>query len=109
MKTLSIQELYSVHQQLGKSPSSGDLILDVRTPGEFAGGHIPGAKNIPVDAILGHVDRLKAFKNVYIYCRSGGRAVMAVQLLESLGLRNLVCVDCGGMPDWEAGGYPSEK
>ncbi len=109
MKTLSIQELYSVHQQLETAPSSGDLILDVRTPGEFAGGHVPGAKNIPVDSILGHVDRLKQFKNVYIYCRSGGRAVMAVQLLQSLGFRNLFCVDCGGMPDWEAGGYPSEK
>jgi rhodanese-related sulfurtransferase len=109
MKTLSIQELHTVHQQLLKTPSSEELILDVRTPGEFAGGHVPGARNIPVDSIMGEANALKDFKNVYIYCRSGGRAVLAVQILESLGLRNLACVDCGGMPDWDAEGYPSEK
>lgn len=119
MKTLSMSELHSVVERLKaeqvkaerpqKTSSSGELVLDVRTPGEFASGHVPGAMNIPVDSIMGKASSLKDFETVYIYCRSGGRAAMAVQILESMGLRNLMCVDCGGMPDWDAAGYPSEK
>jgi rhodanese-related sulfurtransferase len=105
MKTLTIPQLHEV----SKSLQSTDLILDVRTPGEFAAGHIPKAKNIPVDQVMNHVTELMQYKNVYIYCRSGGRVSTAWSILDSLGLNNMVCVDDGGYPDWADAGFPSEK
>ena len=55
MKTLSMHEL---NESL-KNLSPQDLILDVRTPEEFAEGHVPGAANIPVDQVIGHAGELK--------------------------------------------------
>lgn len=103
LKTLTIPELHAHFQKLQKD----ELILDVRTPGEFAEGHVPGAKNIPVDQVMNHSSELKNFKTVYIYCRAGKRAEMACQILGSLGLSNLACVDEGGFPDWEEAGFTS--
>ena len=105
MKTLTMAEL---HQEM-KSLTRNDLILDVRTPGEFADGHVPGAKNIPVDTILNHTADFAGFKTIYVYCRSGGRAVMASQVLGSIGIQDIRCVDSGGFPDWLLMGLPSEK
>ncbi len=104
MKTMTIEELHAATQTL----SPNDLILDVRTPGEFAAGHVPKAKNIPVDQVMKHVEELKKFSKVYMYCRSGGRVTLAHQILSSMGLNNLVCVDDGGFPDWAEAGYTIE-
>ena len=90
-----------------KSPKN--LILDVRTPGEYAEGHIPGSRNIPHDQVSMHAHELKKYENVYVHCRSGGRVQMAAAELERLGVTNLVCVVGGGFPDWEAAGFPVEK
>lgn len=105
MKTMTIQELHDAIQKL----SSGELILDVRTAGEFAAGHIPKAKNIPVDQVMKHVTELMQYKTLYIYCRSGGRADTAWNILDSLGIRNMVCISEGGFPDWLDAGFPVEK
>ena len=64
----------------------GALLLDVRTPGEFAGGHIEGAVNIPVQELgqrlaeLGDKDR-----PIVVYCRSGKRSLQAALCLRSQG------------------------
>jgi rhodanese-related sulfurtransferase len=105
MKTLTMAELNTATQTLTKN----DLILDVRTPGEFADGHVPGAKNVPVDTLLNHTQEILGFKTIYIYCRSGGRAVMAGQILGSVGAQDIRCVDEGGFPDWQIMGLPSER
>jgi rhodanese-related sulfurtransferase len=105
MKTLTMTELHSATRNLAEH----ELILDVRTPGEFAEGHVPGAKNIPVDTLLNHTGEITGFKTVYIYCRSGGRAVMAGQILGSIGVQDIRCVDSGGFPDWLRLGLPCEK
>ena len=98
-------ELKSHFENLQKD----ELILDVRTPAEFTESHVPNAKHIPFDLVMNHVDELKHFKNVYVYCRSGNRSYNACAILESLGLKNLVCIDEGGMPDWNEAGYPSTR
>ena len=105
MKTLTMAELNTAIQSLSKN----DLILDVRTPGEFTEGHVPGALNVPVDILLNHTQEILAHKTIYIYCRSGGRAVMAGQILGSVGAQDIRCVDEGGMPDWQIMGLPTEK
>jgi rhodanese-related sulfurtransferase len=63
----------------------GALLLDVRTPGEFAMGAIPGAKNIPVQSLGGRLDELAKDKPIVVYCASGMRSASALSLLKSKG------------------------
>jgi len=69
----------------------GALVLDVRTAEEFAGGHLEGALNIPHTVIAQHLDQIGADKNrpIVLYCKSGGRAGIALKTLQSLGYAHL--------------------
>lgn len=102
---ISMAELYNRLSQLGKN----EIILDVRGRDEFVDAHVPGSKNIPHTEVEKHVNELKSFARIYIHCRSGGRAQMAYQTLEKLGLKNLVCVADSGMKDWLEAGFQIEK
>lgn len=62
------------------------VILDVSTPGEFAGGHIEGAINIPVDALREHLKELDSSKKIYVNCFSGLRSYIACRILTAHGL-----------------------
>jgi len=65
----------------------GAVIVDVRTPGEFASGHIKGSVNIPVDVIGGQVAKIKAInKPVITVCRSGARSASAEGILKKAGI-----------------------
>jgi phage shock protein E len=79
--------------------AKGATLLDVRTPAEFAGGHIDGAVSIPVQELGGRIDEL-GNKNgeIVVYCQSGGRSAVAKRLLESNGFTNVH--DMGGMGQW---------
>ena len=79
---------------------SGYIILDVRTPEEFADKHIPGAVNIPNETIgtekipeLPDKDQL-----ILVYCRSGNRSKQASEKLAALGYTNVV--EFGGINSW---------
>jgi phage shock protein E len=63
------------------------LIIDVRTAGEFSGGSIKSAINIPYDEIAGKIGRIETGKTrpIIVYCRSGGRAAAAKKSLEQIG------------------------
>ena len=67
------------------------LLLDVRSAGEYASGHLEGAKNIPHQRIGEQIALVAGNKNtpIYIYCRSGRRVKIAMQTLEKLGYKNL--------------------
>jgi rhodanese-related sulfurtransferase len=69
---------------------SGATLLDVRTTNEFNDGCLPNAKNIPLAIlpVLAH-EHLDKDEPVLIYCRSGGRAIMAEKILASLGFNNV--------------------
>lgn len=67
--------------------AQGGTLLDVRTPGEFAGGHLDGAINIPVDALASRIGELPADKPVVVYCRSGRRSAIAADLLAQKGFK----------------------
>lgn len=65
-------------------------LIDVRTPGEYAGGHVPGAQNVPLD-------RIGAFEAprdtpLFVYCQSGGRSSQAAHILQSRGFTDVVNV-----------------
>ena len=79
---------------------SGYIILDVRTPEEFADKHIPCALNIPNETIgtaeipeVPDKDQL-----ILVYCRSGNRSKQASEMLAALGYTNIV--EFGGINDW---------
>ena len=73
-------------------------IVDVRTPGEFAGQHVPGAINIPLDEVTNRINEFKKLpKPVIAYCRSGNRSGMAVAILKQHGIAE--AVNGGGVDD----------
>ncbi len=86
------------------------LVLDVRDNGEFNGGHIPKAKNIPMAEIDKRVDEISRFKDkpVIVTCHAGGRAVVAVKRLQALGFVDVYVLE-GGFPTWQQAGLPVEK
>lgn len=94
----------------GAGEAAGDpahtAIIDVRTPGEFASGHVEGAVNIDVleptfDAQVAALDSDEVY---LVYCRSGNRSADAVDRMAALGLTVL---DGGGLGDMAAQGYPA--
>lgn len=85
------------------------LILDVRTPEEFATGHVPGAVNIPhteIEARLQEVRRAGDV-DVVVYCRSGRRAGIAEMILREAGFRRLLHLE-GDMLGWLEENLPVE-
>lgn len=76
----------------------GATLLDVRTPEEFAGGHVEGAINIPVQILQGRCFELAKDDTVVVYCRSGGRSATAAKILARAGFHSVV--DVGPMPRW---------
>jgi rhodanese-related sulfurtransferase len=89
---------------------SNVVILDVRTPEEFAAGHVPGAKNIPHDQLPNRLAELAGAKDkdIVVYCRSGRRSEMAINTLSSQGFERLLHLD-GDMIKWEQEQRPLEK
>ena len=76
------------------------LLLDVRTPQEFADGHIPGAVNLPNETIGSEKPELLPDQEqlILIYCRSGNRSKQASEKLAALGYTNIM--EFGGINTW---------
>ena len=81
----------------------GFIILDVRTPEEFAAGHIEGAILIPDYEIGEKAERVLTDKDqlILVYCRSGRRSKNAASELAALGYTNIK--EFGGINDWKYG------
>ncbi|UFA50020.1 rhodanese-like domain-containing protein [Deinococcus radiophilus] len=90
----------ALHERLGQDIH----IIDVRTPEEFAAGHIEGAQLLPLGELEGRMAELPKDGELYVVCRSGSRSAQASELLTQAG-RSVTNVD-GGMLAWEAAGLP---
>ena len=67
-------------------PHDGSVtLLDARTPQEYAGGHIEGFRNIPVDELRERLDEIEKGKPVYVICQSGLRSYIACRILAGYG------------------------
>jgi len=86
------------------------VILDVRTPEEFAQGHVPGAINISYDKLADRIGELMGAKNkdVVLYCRTGRRAGMAADTLKASGFNKVLHLD-GDMLKWTDANRPIER
>ncbi|QEM05995.1 rhodanese-like domain-containing protein [Mucilaginibacter rubeus] len=75
---------------LGSLIKDGAFLVDVRTPGEFAGGHAKGSVNIPLDQLPQQLSRFRNKKNIIVCCQSGGRSGQAKVILEKNGITNVI-------------------
>jgi rhodanese-related sulfurtransferase len=91
----------STPDQVRAADTSPQIVLDVRTPEEFASGHVPSALNIPVQELRErHAELGAKTAPIVIYCRSGARSATAAGLLRNLGYSNVT--DIGPMSNWQA-------
>ncbi len=84
-------------------------LIDVRTPGEFNGGHLPGAVNIPLNEFAARVNDIPQDRKVVLVCATGNRSGVAADALVRAGypseqVYNLV----GGTMGWMMQGLPLE-
>lgn len=70
-----------------------DILLDVRTPEEFAAGNIPGSTNFDISGLdlFDKIERLDPTKTYILYCRSGSRSQMAAMIMSQKGLNVINC------------------
>ena len=69
--------------------SKGAFLVDVRTPSEFAEGHVNGSVNIPLDQVQNQLAKFKNKENIVVFCRSGNRSSQAKSILEQNGFTNV--------------------
>ncbi|NOZ74098.1 MAG: rhodanese-like domain-containing protein [FCB group bacterium] len=86
------------------------FILDVRTPMEYAGGHLKDATLIPVQVLQSSLAQLDSVRNsdILVYCRTGNRSTVASKILLDNGFKRVYNLQ-GGIVDWKRKSYPIEK
>ncbi len=100
---ITAEELYERLETEDEPP----LLIDVRTPQEYYGGHIKNTRLFPLGELLSNTDAINEYKDkeIIAICHSGSRSMMAAQILARSGfkdIRNLT----GGMIMWNRRGYP---
>ena len=70
--------------------NEGAFLVDVRSPGEFAEGHVKGSVNIPLDRVTAEIAKFKNKKNIIVFCRSGNRSGQAKSILAQNGFTNVI-------------------
>ncbi len=85
-------------------------LIDVRTVGEWQGGHIAKTLNVPLSILRSQVKALPFDKNqpVVVICRSATRSIPAVRVLQKAGFDHVTQLK-GGMMNWESHRYPVKK
>jgi rhodanese-related sulfurtransferase len=86
------------------------VIIDVRTPSEYAQGHIPFAINLDVNSptFIDEINKYNKNKTYFIYCQAGGRSASARDIMKDLGFQNIINLTIG-YADWVAVGFPVVK
>ena len=100
MRHVSIEDLRT-------AMAEGATVIDVREPGEFATGHVPGARLVPLATVPGALPDLPTGEPVYVICQVGARSAQAAEFLSQRGV-DARTVD-GGTGDWMAAGHPVER
>jgi phage shock protein E len=93
------------YQHQFASAATPHILIDVRTPDEFASGYIDGAVNISVQTLPDRLSEVPRDKPVIVYCHSGNRSAQAASILSKAGYTNVY--DMGGILAWTAAGLPT--
>nr|WP_053219227.1 rhodanese-like domain-containing protein [Virgibacillus senegalensis] len=91
LKTLSEEEFRQGYRKA--------QLIDVREPKEFDGGHILGARNIPLSQLRNRLTELRKDQPIYMYCQNGTRTARAAMLLNKKGYKDLNQLQ-GGFKKW---------
>jgi len=105
IKDISVKEVYDL---IGKNKDNQSfIIIDVRTPEEFANEHIENAVNLDYysEKFRDELNKLDKEKTYLIYCRSGNRSGKALSIMKELAFREVYNM-LGGVIQWKAEGYP---
>jgi rhodanese-related sulfurtransferase len=86
---------------------AGAIVIDVRQAGEFRGGHIPGARNVPLAELESRLDEIPRDAPVVVHCALGSRSAMAAKRLTALGFENVHDMG-GGIRAWKKADLPVE-
>ena len=95
----------ALHAQ--RESGAAPVVIDVRTPDEYASGHIPGALNIPFDQVAQRIAEIETPRGVALYCMVGPRARMGESALLAEGYEKVFHLE-GGLAAWQAAGLPVE-
>jgi rhodanese-related sulfurtransferase len=85
----SFSTLFGKSADYAQLVKDGAIILDVRTPGEYAGGHIKGSKNIPLQSLQQNLSKIPKDKVIITCCASGMRSGSAKSILLSSGFKEV--------------------
>lgn len=100
MREVTIDEVAEVADDAG-------VIVDVREPGEYREGHIPGAVNIPMGQLSSRLSEIDQQRPVYVVCASGNRSSAMTDVLTAAGFDAFNVT--GGTSAWVRSGRPVEK
>jgi rhodanese-related sulfurtransferase len=89
-------------------PPAGLVVLDVRTPAEFAAGHLAEAIDIDINdpSFAAGIAALDPNATYFVYCRTGHRSAAAVAHMQQLGFKSIYELD-GGITAWQSAGLPT--
>lgn len=109
-KATTQKEVEASPYLLERVASNDWLLIDVRSPEEYADGHIPGAINMPHENIDGYLSELEQHKNkpIIIYCRSGRRAKLAMKVLQEHDFTEVMHLE-GDILGWNEAGLALEQ
>lgn len=84
--------------------ADGAFVIDVREPSEYVGGHVPGARLVPLGSLPHHATGLPAGPPVYVICATGSRSLTAARFLAARGVDAWSVA--GGTSAWVSRGQP---
>ena len=93
--------------ELAARQAEGAVLIDVRTPREFADGRVPGAVLIPLGEVVERIDEVPTDGTIYVICARGPRSAKAVEHFRSQGI-DAVNV-AGGTVAWIDAGLPVDR
>jgi rhodanese-related sulfurtransferase len=98
-------DVATLKQRLDADPAL--VLVDVRTPGEYEAGHVPGARLLPIQELESRVEELRPLQDreIHVICQSGGRSSRAADELVQAGFPRVTNVK-GGTAAWRGAGYP---
>ena len=108
IKNVSTSDAYAIFSL--NAGRVGFIIIDVRTPSEYAQGHIPFAINRDINSptFRDDMNKFDKDKTYFIYCQTGARSAAARDIMKELGLKNIINLTKGYI-DWMAAGLPIVK
>jgi hydroxyacylglutathione hydrolase len=83
------------------------LVVDVREPGEYASGHVPGAVSVPQADLATRLKELPRDRELLVVCAGGNRSLRAAHFLRQVGFEQVINLD-GGTNGWREAGHPLE-